>query len=174
MTAGGAAGDRGDAGAVDPTPSRASAGLAVAMTALSVAVVPGTVGTVVGVPGAVLVAGGAIRGSRQAVDYGAVAVISGAVLAGLGGTAPLPVALGALLAVLAWDAGRYGIALGEQLGREAATTRVAVTHSALTAAIGVGGVGLGYGAYLVAAPGDSTVALLALLVGVAAVVPALR
>ncbi|QLH81695.1 hypothetical protein [Halosimplex pelagicum] len=40
--------------------------------------------------------------------------------------------------------------------------------------VAFGGVALGYGASLFAAGGDSTLALLALLVGIAAVVPALR
>jgi hypothetical protein len=101
-------------------------------------------------------------------------LLTGPLLVGLAGEPALPVALAAFLAVLAWDAGRYGITLSDQLGRDAATTRVAVTHSALTAAVGAGGVGIAYGTYLFVAGRGSVLALAALLVGIAAVVPALR
>jgi len=96
------------------------------MAALALAVVPATVVFAVGAPGAALVAGGAVQGSRRAVHYGTVTIVLGLLLASVARARPLSVALGATLAVLAWDAGRYGITLGEQLSREASTARVAV------------------------------------------------
>lgn len=105
--------------------------------------------TVPGVTGVVLLglAVAPVRGSgsRWLVKTGAGAVFLSVVLAGLFRVAPLGTLLLAMVAtVVSWDAGEHAIDVGRQLGRNASTWRLDVSHVGATAAVGVVGVLAGH------------------------------
>lgn len=51
------------------------------------------------------------------------------------------VLVGGIATILAWDLGEQAVNIGEQIGREAATTRVELVHGGVTAGVGVLAVG---------------------------------
>jgi hypothetical protein len=159
---------------VDRSPARTSARLAVALAAVTALWLPTTGGRALGLFGAVLVAIGALRGRRRRVTAGAVVLVAGVAAAGLAGAPTLALVGATLCSLLAWDAGRYGITVGEQLGREASTTRLELAHVTATAAVGTAAALLGTASYLVVGPTTDGVAVVVLLVGVALVLSTLR
>jgi len=163
------AGDR-----TDHSPVRVSVVIATGYALLGTLTMPTSALVVIGLLGTLLVGIGAGRGSRTAVGYGAVALLSGVLIGGFQGAPPEPLILSTLFAVLAWDAGRYGITIGEQLGREAETVRVEVAHVGLNTLVGTAEAGLGYAAYRVTAGGQPVAALFLLLVGAVVLVVTLR
>ncbi|QLH76773.1 hypothetical protein HZS55_05395 [Halosimplex rubrum] len=173
-TGGSAAGTRATAASVDRSPARTSARLAVALAAVATLWLPTIGGRAFGLVGTALVAVGALRGRRRRVTAGAVALVAGVASAGLAGAPPLALVGATLCALLAWDTGRYGITVGEQLGREASTTRLELAHVAATAAVGTAAALLGTASYLVVDTTTDGVAVVVLLVGVALVLSALR
>ncbi|QLH81135.1 DUF7519 family protein [Halosimplex pelagicum] len=173
-SAGATAGTRATAASVDRSPARTSARLAVALAAVAALWLPTTGGRALGLVGTALVAVGALRGRRRRVTAGAVALVAGVASAGLAGAPVLPLVGATLCSLLAWDAGRYGITVGEQLGRGASTTRLELAHVAATAAVGTAAALLGTAAYLVVDTGTDGVAVVVLLVGVGLVLSALR
>jgi hypothetical protein len=151
--------------AVDHSPGAVSVQTAVVVALLAVLTVyPGGLLAVgVALAGGSTLAVGSIRGSRAPVSAGA-ALLFGGVLFGAGGTPdPLYALLGGALAVVAWDVAEFGIGVGEQLGRDAPTARLEVTHAAASAIVGLLAVAAGYGVYVVAWSGLPTVALVCLL-----------
>ncbi|WP_436911012.1 DUF7519 family protein [Halosimplex marinum] len=165
----------GRAGAsVDRSPARTSAGVAVALAAVAALWLPSIGGRALGLVGAALVGLGAVRGGRQAVTAGAVALVAGVAAAGLAGAAVVPLVGATLCTLLAWDAGRYGITVGEQLGRGASTTRLELAHVTATAAAGTAAAVLGSVTYLAVGATTDGVAVVVLLVGVGLLVSALR
>ncbi|QPV64470.1 hypothetical protein I7X12_07620 [Halosimplex litoreum] len=175
-------GDRGDGTAssgtatasVDRSPARTSARLAVGLAAVAALWLPTAGGRALGILGTALVAVGALRGRRRRVTAGAVVLVAGVAAAGLAGAPTLALVGATLCSLLAWDAGRYGITVGEQLGREASTTRLELAHVAATAAVGTAAALLGSASYLVVGTTTDGVAVVLLLVGVALVLSALR
>ncbi|WP_152436303.1 DUF7519 family protein [Halosimplex carlsbadense] len=161
-------------GSVDRSPARTSARLAVALAVVAALWLPTTGGRALGLLGAVLVAAGALRGRRRRVTAGAVALVAGVAAAGLAGAPTLPLVGATLCSLLAWDAGRYGITVGEQLGRGASTTRLELAHVAATAAVGTAAALLGTASFLAVDATTDGVAVVVLLVGVALVLSALR
>jgi hypothetical protein len=153
---------------IDRSPTRLGASLAL------LAGLFGVLGTGLGVlaaaapglAGLLVLGAGLYRGSRRLVSAGAVVLLLGVLLAGIGGGPPAGLVVGTLGALLAWDYGENAITLGEQLGREADTRRAELVHAA--AALGVGAVGSGvvYGVYLAASGGRPVTALVFLLIGV--------
>jgi len=143
----------------DHSPTLFSAQLATLAAVL--AFVASLSGDVIGVPpaalGTVLVAVGAIRGSRTLVTTGGATLYAGVLAGGLTGD-PLGALIGAALAFVAWDVAEHGIGVGEQLGREADTRRLETTHATASTAVGLTGVGVGYGAYAVAWSGVASAA----------------
>lgn len=162
------------AASIDGSPARTSARLAVALAAVAALWLPTAGGRAFGFLGAVLVAAGALRGRRGRVTAGAVALVAGVAASGLAGAPTLPLVGATLCSLLAWDAGRYGITVGEQLGRGAATTRLELAHVAATAAVGTAAAALGTASYLAVDTTTDGVAVVVLLVGVALVLSALR
>ncbi len=159
----------------DDSPARLSAGIAVAAAAVTLVAV-GTAdatGLVVATIGAALVGVGALVGRRSAVTLGALALFAGVVAAGLGAGSPTPLLVGAVGTVVAWDAGRYGIGLGEQVGRAPATAAVELRHAGATLAVGVATAGVAAGIYAVAGGGQPLSALVFLLVAALALASAL-
>lgn len=157
--------------AIDRSASRTSKAITVALAAVVPVLLEPWNGTLLGVAGAVLVAGGVVAESRRTISLGAVGLLGGVAASTSGGLGvPLPNLLtGTLLAFVAWDTGRYGLRVGEQLGREASTTRIEVAHALSSVTVGVAGLGLGYGTFRLVDGTGSVAALLAALFGLAVV-----
>lgn len=92
--------------------------------------------------GGLAVAAGLVRGSRGWLAVGAIGLFAGLVLASLSGTATIPVLVGTVATLVAWDSGEHAIGLGEQLGRQADTTRQEVVHAGASGTVGAVGIGL--------------------------------
>lgn len=75
---------------------------------------------------------------------------------------------------LAWDLADHGIALGEQVGREARTRRNVAVHAGTTLLAGGLSVAVVYGVYLAAAGNQPVAALALLLFGAVALASAVR
>jgi hypothetical protein len=96
------------------------------------------------------------------------------VVAGMA-AAPVPVTLACTVgSVVAWDVATNAVELGEQMGREADTTRAEVTHALTTAGVGVVLAAASYGLYVLSGGGQPVGAVIALLVGALALLSALR
>ncbi len=124
--------------------------------------------------GVVVLGVGLLVGGRRAVTAGGVALFAAVVFGGVAGSGPELLLVGLLAAVFAWDVGENAIGLGEQLGRETDTTRVELVHAASTLSVGAVATAVGYGAYRAAGGGQPVTALVFLLLGVVALVAALR
>jgi hypothetical protein len=156
----------------------ATAGVSLSMVAATV----GFVGVALAAAGAaapaavgvVVLALGLYRGSRRVVTFGASALFVGIVYAGVQGGAAEPLLLAALGTVVSWDAGEYAIGVGEQLGRDADTTRLTLVHSATTLLVGVAGAAVVYAVYLSVGGSQPVAALVLVLLGAIALVAALR
>lgn len=159
---------------LDRSPARISAGIAIGFALLGALTLPSTVLVGIGLLGALLVGAGAVRGTRRTVGHGTLLLLGGVLIGGSQGAPPEPLVLCTLLALLAWDAGRYGITIGEQLGREAETAHIELAHSALNTGIGAAGGGLGYAMYRVITGEQPVAALLLLLFGAVILAVTLR
>lgn len=130
-----------------------------------------------GALGLVALAAGAFRGVRRYVTLGGVGLFAAVLVAGVGarGLAPSPpLLLGFVGAAVAWDVGEHGVVVGEQLGRETDTARLVVVHAAASLVVGAFAAGLGYGVFAAATGGQPVSALVLLLVGLLALVAAVR
>ena len=128
----------------------------------------------VGALSLLLLAGGLYAPSRGAVTLAAACLLLAILLAGARGAAPEALLVASLGAVLAWDIGEFAVGVGEQLGRDADTSRLELVHAAVTLLIGAVAAGVGYAVYRGIAGGQPMAALVFLLVGVVAAVAALR
>lgn len=131
------------------------------------AAAPGALGLVALVPAL-------LRGSRRLLGIATLGLFGGVFLAGLQGAPAEPLLVAAVGGVLVWDVGEHGIGVGDQLGREADSGRVVLVHAAASLSVGAVTAGVGYGAFLAAAGGQPVTALVFLLLGVVALVAALR
>lgn len=113
--------------------------------------------------GTVVLALGLRYGRRPAVDAAGLVLLVGVLTGGFEGGSVEATLVGAVGCVVAWDLGQCAIDLGEQLGREADTTRLEVVHVASSALIGLVTVSVGYALYVVAADGQPAAALVFLL-----------
>jgi hypothetical protein len=160
--------------AFDSRSTRTSTVIAVGLAATAALVVPTAAARLVALAGAAFVAVGAVFGSRQAASAGTVAIVAGVTLAGFGPSAPGRFVASTLFALLAWDAAQYGITMGEQLGRDAATARSELVHAAVSATVGTVGAAVATGTYLLVDAADSGLALVALLAGAVLLVSVMR
>jgi len=125
--------------------------------------------------GALLVSVAAWRGADRWITYGCL-ILALALVVAATRSPPPPVAAMVCVAValcLAWDVGRYGATLAEQVGTGAATERAELAHTGFSAAVGVGIAGLGYGLFR-SFGGLSTVGTLGLLIGATLLVGSIR
>ena len=159
--------------AIDRSPARLSAALAVAFAGFAV-IAAGPEGALLGGIGVPLVLAGVVFGWRRAVTIGAFVVFAGVVLAGVREAPPEGLLVGTAAVVLAWDLGENAIGLGEQLGRAARTRRAEITHAALATLVGVVAVALGYAVFRLATGGQPLAALVFLLAAAIALLEALR
>lgn len=139
--------------AVDRSPTRLAGTLSLVAALVAVAVAgPYSWGTLaLGLVGLVALAVAVLAGRQTAATLGGCAVFAGAVVAGLDGAPPLVVLVGAVAAILAWDAASTAIGIGDQLGRAAATGRLELVHVTATALVGGAGLAVAYGIYTAAA-----------------------
>ena len=84
-------------------------------------------------------------GSRSAVKIGTAGVFFSVLLAGIYEASLFVILLTGIGTILAWDAGDHAISLGTQMGVEAATLPVEVTHIAGSAVVGILAVIVAYG-----------------------------
>jgi hypothetical protein len=124
--------------------------------------------------GVLLVVLGLSRASRRLVTLGGVALFVGVLVAGVRGGGPELLLVAALGTVLAWDVGEHAIGIGEQLGRDADSSRAVLVHAATTLLVGAFGAAVCYAAFLVVGGGQPVSALVFLLLGAVALVAALR
>jgi hypothetical protein len=144
----------------------------VAVTALAVGGAPVALG--LGVVALVAVAAGSFRPSPRLLTVGAAVLVAGVAAAGAFGGTPESLVVAALGAILAWDYGQFGIEVGEQLGRAADSRRLLLAHAATSLLVGVAAIVVAYGVFRAAAGGQPVTALVFLLLGVVALVAALR
>lgn len=119
----------------------------------------------VGALGAVILYAGLLRGMTGAVTTGAFGLFIAAILAGVQRAPVLPVLTSVTLAVVAWDIGGNAISIGEQLGRDAETTRIEIVHSVASLTVGVVTAGIGYAIYWVGTGGQPVAAVVFLVLG---------
>jgi hypothetical protein len=133
----------------------------------------GTAATL-GVVGTVVLAAGVTVASRPAVSLGGLVLLGGVFAAGAAGVSPPVLVLGAAGVVVSWTTGQHVVGLATQLGREASVRGSVLAHLA-SATVATLSVGLaGFLAYRVSAGSVPGVAVAFLLVGIAALLVALR
>jgi hypothetical protein len=147
--------------------------VAATLATLAVATASPTAAGVAAV-GVVLFAAALVRGSRRFVAGGAALLGVAVLYAGVVGSGVSALVVALWLGVVAWDVGEHAIGVGEQLGRGADSRRVELVHLAGSTFVGALGTAVGYGAYRASTGGQPVVALVFLLLGVVALVAALR
>lgn len=130
-------------------------------------------GVGIGVFGLALLSFGLVRGDRDGIDIGALAIFAGVVAGGLQGESVELTVIATIGTVLAWDLGHDAIDLGNQLGREAKTTRLEAVHIVSSLLIGLVAATVGYGVYSFAAGGQPIAGVVLLVLAAAFLVVAL-
>lgn len=109
------------------------------------------------------------------VSIGMLSIFLGIVLAGLIGTASLPLLLVAIVGLMvSWDVGQHAITIGNQLGRSAPTQRGELIHAAASCLVGVLAAGAVYTAYLLGSGRQPVLALVLVILGVSILIWSLR
>ncbi|WP_229774112.1 DUF7519 family protein [Halocalculus aciditolerans] len=152
-----------------------SAGISLAAAIVVPLVIAVSLPTLVGgVLGVCLLAAGLSRQSRLLVDSGGVVFVGGLVFASLAGVAPSLVLTAAVLTMVAWDVGRNALGIAAEVGDSPATTRIELVHAISSIVVFAAGSGIGYAVFVSTLGQGSVWALAALLVGVFALLIALR
>lgn len=161
---------------IDRSPALLSSSLSITAAGIGAgtSALTATLGVVGGGAGFLVVVAGVLLGSRRAITIGSLTLLLAALAGGLVSGAPYLLLPGVIATVLAWDLGEQAINVGEQLGREAPTTQLEVTHAAASTVVAVGAGGLGYGIYLFASGGQPVTALVLLLLAAVVLTSALR
>jgi len=157
-----------------PAPRSALRAGGIAAVAPLAAVFGGAAAAALAAVGATALAVGVYLGRRDAVDGGALVAFAGVVLAGVNDAPALPVLLGTVATVLAWDVGGNALSLGAQLGREADTSRVESLHALAGAAVGVTAAVVGFALFAVGPTRQPVTTLFVLLLGATLLVVALN
>jgi hypothetical protein len=142
--------------------SSAAAGTA-ALVAVLAAGLGSSVGLAFAAVGAVVFAASLVRGHRRAADVGGIVLFFGVVASGLGTTAVEPTIVGTIATVVAWDVAHGAIDLGEQLGREAETSRLEAVQIVSSLLVGLLAGTAGYAVYVVGAGGQPVAAVVLLV-----------
>ncbi|WP_135820228.1 DUF7519 family protein [Halostella litorea] len=122
----------------------------------------------------VAAAGTTFRGWRRAATLTGVFLFLGAMVSGVLGAPTVVVVAGVGGSVVAWDLLDNAVSLGEQLGREADTSRAELVHAAGSVSVGAVVSLCSYGLYQVAGGGRPLAALVFLLLGAVALTSVLR
>ncbi|KAB1192309.1 hypothetical protein GJR96_02165 [Haloferax sp. MBLA0076] len=133
-----------------------------------------TVAALAGLVGTVLLAAGLTRGSRRFLDTAGSVFFLALLAAGVSGSGLEALLLGGVASILAWDTAENALSVGGHLGRETDTTRLEVVHAATTLLVLTVGVAIVYVLGSVASGGQPVAAVVLLLVGVIALVAAVR
>lgn len=118
--------------------------------------------------GVVLLAVGLLHGSSSVFTLGTGALFGAIILAGLLGMAPVLLLAAAFLVVVAWDVGRNGFSIADEIGRGVSTLRIEIVHAVSSIVVLAVGSSVGYAVYLTVTGRQPVLALVALLVGVIA------
>ena len=153
-------------------PVLAALAAGVAVTALGVGGAP--LALAAGGAGLLLVTLGSLRPIPRLVTIGVGVLVVGVAAGGVFGASPESLVVATLGAILAWDYGQFGIEVGRQLGRDAGTSRLLLAHAATSLIVGVVAIAVAYGVFWGASGGQPVTALVFLLLGVVALVAALR
>lgn len=146
---------------VDRTPPTLSVGVAM-IAGVVAAGVPGLFageGLATGTVGVLLLGVGVVRSARRLVTLGAGAMLLGAILAGYAWVPPWAVLVSVAATVVAWDVAENAIGLGEQVGRQAETTRAELAHAGGSTAVAVATAVGAYGVFRVVSGGQPATAL---------------
>ncbi|MDY6817669.1 MAG: hypothetical protein SVG88_03325 [Halobacteriales archaeon] len=155
-------------------PTKISSGISIIAGGTVVLALGGGTGSVVAFMGVFLIGLGLYANSRRPVSIGAFLLLAGVLLAGLSGQSPGPLVLGMITTVIAWDVGEHAITVGEQLGRNAPTTRLELTHAIGTAVAGILTAGIGVTIFRFATGGQPVAALVFLLAAALAFIVAIQ
>lgn len=170
--------ERGGAGSAFDDRATPTAGLLGVLAALSVPVVlaAGGAGTAIGLAaaGAGLHAAGVVLSRASLVRLGGIGALLAALAAGGTGSSPPATLAAAVGALVAWEAGTYAIATGQQVGRGGANPETEARHVARTAAVGVAVAGAVVGLFRLVGAGQPAPVLAAMALAVLALAFALR
>lgn len=124
--------------------------------------------------GVVLLAVSLVRKSPSIFSLGMGALFGSILLAGLVGMAPMFLITASVLAVVAWNVGRNGFSIATEIGHGVSTLRIEIIHAISSIVVLAVGSSVGYAVYLVMTGGQPVLALLALLIGIIALLTALQ
>ncbi|WP_323172637.1 hypothetical protein [Natrialba sp. PRR66] len=110
-------------------------------------VLSGLVGTIFALLVAVWLLGalGPLSDRAAPATLAASSLVAGGVVVALGGGSTLAVGTAVACALVAWDAGVYGVSLVDELGRDVSARRPALAHTTGTVLVGVLGIGFAVG-----------------------------
>lgn len=126
------------------------------------------------VVGVLALAVGLVVGTQPLVTAGGAALVAGTIAGGIAGAPPLAALIAITGAVLSWDLGGTAIVLGEQLGREAPTTRLELVHAGASVAVGAATVAGGFLVYETATEGQPVSGVFGLVLAVFVLIVGLR
>jgi len=154
---------------------RSVAAFAVVPAVVATLALAGGLGPVLlGLFGTVVLAAGVTVASRRVVSLGALAVFGGVLVAGTTDGSTALLVLAAAGTVASWSTGQHVVGLAHQLGREAGVRRSVLAHLAGTTAISLSAGAVGLVTSRAAGGAVPAVAAAFLLVGVVALLVALR
>lgn len=147
-----------------PTKVGGALALLAALVAAMAAVAFSTPGGLLALFGLALLLGGLVLVRLRLIDLGAATLAAAVLFAGWAGGTPLPVALGVVGAILAWDLGHNAASHGRQVGHTAVTGRAEGVHALGSVLAGFVATAIGVGIFTAASAGQpaTAVALLAL------------
>ncbi|AFK21087.1 hypothetical protein E6P09_18140 (plasmid) [Haloferax mediterranei ATCC 33500] len=117
---------------------------------------------------------GLVRGSTEIYTLGTVLLVVAIILAGMLGMAPLFLLTAAFFALIAWDVGQNGFSIADEVGSGVSTLRIEMVHAVSSSVVFAAGSSVGYAVFLTMTGRQPVLALVALLVGVVALLLALQ
>lgn len=159
---------------IEHAPTKISSAIALIAGVTVVLALGGGIGSAAAIVGVLFIGLGFLNNSRRPVSVGAFFLLAGVLVAGISGQGPGGLLLGMIATVLAWDVGEHAITVGEQLGRNAPTARVELTHAIGTAVAGILTAGVGITIFRFATGGQPIAALVFLLAAALAFILAIQ
>lgn len=131
-------------------------------------------GLVVAVVGALAALAGVELGRRLVLGLGVVGLFASVVIVGVVGYDPALVAVGGIAGLLTWDVGDHAISIATQLGNGPDRRRLLLAHTAGSTIVAVAALGVVLVGFSVTPRDLPLHAVVLLLVGLLALVPALK
>lgn len=147
-----------------PTPVSSAIAVVAAIGAAAIGGSASAAGLAIGLAGVIVLLAGLARGARTGVDLGSLALFLGVVAGGIEGVSVELTLIATVSTVLAWDLGSNAIDLGDQLGREANTSRLETVHAGSSLLVGLATATTGYAVYVFTADEQPASAVALLLV----------